>query len=58
MAIEQTLSIIKPDATKRNLIGKIISYLENGGLKVVGQKMINLSIDQAEEFYNGFQLYL
>ncbi|NRB10910.1 MAG: nucleoside-diphosphate kinase [Rickettsiaceae bacterium] len=51
MAIEQTLSIIKPDATERNMIGKIISYLESGGLKVVAQKMKVLSIDEAEEFY-------
>lgn len=52
MALEYTLSIIKPDATERNLIGKINSYLENAGLKIVAQKMITLSKSQAEEFYD------
>ncbi|MFK7973443.1 MAG: nucleoside-diphosphate kinase [Rickettsiaceae bacterium] len=51
MAIEYTFSIIKPDATKRNLIGKINSYLENAQLKIVAQKMINLTKEQAEQFY-------
>lgn len=51
MAIEYTLSIIKPDATERNLIGKIISYLENAGLELVAQKMIKLTKEQAEDFY-------
>jgi nucleoside-diphosphate kinase len=51
MTLEYTLSIIKPDATERNLIGKINSYLENAGLKIVAQKMIILSKSQAEEFY-------
>ncbi|RTK93982.1 MAG: nucleoside-diphosphate kinase [Rickettsiales bacterium] len=51
MTVEYTFSIIKPDATKRNLIGKINSYLENAGLKIVAQKMIILKKDQAEEFY-------
>lgn len=51
MTIEYTLSIIKPDATRRNLIGKINSLLEAGGLKIVGQKMTQLSEVQAKEFY-------
>lgn len=51
MAIEYTFSIIKPDATKRNLIGKINSYIESAGLKIVGQKIMILSKNQAEEFY-------
>ena len=49
--MEQTLSIIKPDATKRNLIGKILSKFEDSGLKIVAQKKINLTILQAQEFY-------
>ena len=52
MTIEYTFSIIKPDATKRNLIGKINSYLENANLKIVAQKMIILKKEQAEEFYS------
>ena len=51
MSIEYTFSIIKPDATKRNLIGKINSYLEIAGLKIVAQKMIHLSEYQARQFY-------
>lgn len=51
MATEYTLSIIKPDATKRNLIGKITAQLESAGLKIVAQKMLILSLDQAKEFY-------
>ena len=51
MPIENTLSIIKPDATKRNLIGKILSKFEDAGLKIVAQKKINLTILQAQEFY-------
>lgn len=51
MANEQTLSIIKPDATKRNLTGKIISMFEEGGLRVVAQKRLWLSQQQAERFY-------
>ncbi|MCC2646776.1 MAG: ndk [Rickettsiaceae bacterium] len=51
MAIEYTLSIIKPDAVKRNLTGNINSYLEKGGLKIVAQKMIRLTKEQAESFY-------
>ena len=51
MTQERTLSIIKPDATKRNLIGKIITKLEDGGLKIVAQKKIHLTQAMAEEFY-------
>lgn len=51
MVQEYTFSMIKPDATKRNLIGKINSYLENGGLKIVAQRMTILTKTQAEQFY-------
>ncbi|MCC8483801.1 MAG: nucleoside-diphosphate kinase [Rickettsia endosymbiont of Labidopullus appendiculatus] len=51
MTQEYTFSMIKPDATKRNLIGKINSYLENNGLKIVAQKMTILTRNQAEIFY-------
>ena len=51
MSIQRTLSIIKPDATRRNIIGKIISKLEVSGLKVIAQKKIQLTKTQAKEFY-------
>ena len=51
MNIQQTLSIIKPDATKRNIIGKILSKLESSGLKIIAQKKIQLTEHQAKEFY-------
>ncbi|MGF1629562.1 MAG: nucleoside-diphosphate kinase [Kiloniellaceae bacterium] len=51
MAIERTFSIIKPDATKRNITGKIIDRLEQAGLRVVASKRIHMSRDQAEGFY-------
>ncbi|MDO9637472.1 MAG: nucleoside-diphosphate kinase [Pseudotabrizicola sp.] len=51
MAIERTLSIIKPDATRRNLTGKIIAKFEEAGLRVVASKRIHLSATQAGEFY-------
>ncbi|GIX17884.1 MAG: nucleoside diphosphate kinase [Rhodothalassiaceae bacterium] len=51
MAIERTLSIIKPDATRRNITGEIIAMLEKAGLRVVAQKRIRLTREQAEEFY-------
>jgi len=51
MATERTLSIIKPDATKRNVTGKIIDKFETAGLRVVAQKRIQLSEQQAGEFY-------
>jgi nucleoside-diphosphate kinase len=51
MAIERTFSIIKPDATRRNITGKIIDKLESAGLKVVAQKRIHMTRKQAEGFY-------
>jgi nucleoside-diphosphate kinase len=51
MAIEQTFSILKPDATRRNLTGKINSYFEANGLKIVAQRRIQMSKAQAEQFY-------
>ncbi|HEX9809961.1 MAG TPA: nucleoside-diphosphate kinase [Alphaproteobacteria bacterium] len=51
MAIERTLSILKPDATRRNLTGEINARLEKAGLRVVAQKRIRLSREQAERFY-------
>ncbi|MEP0519188.1 MAG: nucleoside-diphosphate kinase [Hyphomicrobiales bacterium] len=51
MAIERTFSIIKPDATKRNLTGKIIAKFEDAGLRVVASKRIHMSQAQAEGFY-------
>ena len=51
MAIERTLSIVKPDAVEKNVIGKILSRFENAGLKPVAIKMLRLSRQQAEGFY-------
>ena len=51
MATERTLSIIKPDATKRNLTGKINQKFEDAGLRIVAQKRIHLSPAQAGKFY-------
>lgn len=51
MALQRTLSIIKPDATRRNLTGKIVAKLEENGLRVVAQKRIRLTQDQARAFY-------
>ena len=51
MAIERTLSIIKPDATRRNLTGKINARFEDRGLRVVAQRRLQLSRGQAEQFY-------
>jgi nucleoside-diphosphate kinase len=51
MAVERTLSIIKPDATRRNITGKIIDRLESAGLRVIAQKRIQMSREQAEGFY-------
>src|SRR5438874_6316161 len=51
MAVERTLSIIKPDATRRNLTGQIIARFEKSGLRVVAQKRLLLSRAQAEAFY-------
>ena len=52
MSIERTLSIIKPDATKRNITGKIISCFEESGLNIIAQKKILLTKEQAEGFYS------
>jgi len=51
MAIERTLSIIKPDAVAKNVIGAIYSRFENNGLKIVAAKMAQLSREEAEAFY-------
>ncbi len=51
MAKQRTFSIIKPDATERNLTGKIISKFEENGLRVVAQKRLRMSRLQAREFY-------
>ena len=51
MAIERTFSIVKPDAVAKNAIGKVVALLEAGGLRVVAQKMVRLTPEQAAEFY-------
>jgi len=51
MAAERTLSIIKPDATRRNLTGQINARLEKAGLRIVAQRRIRLTREQAEAFY-------
>ena len=51
MATQRTFSIIKPDATRRNLTGAINAKLEAAGLRIVAQKRIHLSLAQAQEFY-------
>ena len=51
MSIEKTLSIIKPDATKRNLTGLINAKFENAGLKIIAQKRLHLTRSMAEKFY-------
>ncbi len=51
MELERTFSIIKPDATKRNLVGAICKKIEDSGLRIIAQKRIHLTRDQAEEFY-------
>ena len=50
--MQKTFSIIKPDATKRNITGSINKIIESSGLKIVAQKRIRLSLDQAKEFYS------
>jgi nucleoside-diphosphate kinase len=52
MAQERTLSIIKPDATRRNLTGQIVARFEKAGLRVIAQKRILLTTAMAEAFYN------
>jgi nucleoside-diphosphate kinase len=51
MAVQRTFSIIKPDATRRNLTGKVNALLEEGGLRIVAQKRIHMTRAQAEAFY-------
>ena len=51
MALERTFSIVKPDATKRNLTGAICAMLEQGGLRIIAQKRIQLTLAQAQTFY-------
>lgn len=51
MTVERTLSIIKPDAVSKNVIGQVITRFENAGLKVVAAKMVQLTPQQAEGFY-------
>lgn len=51
MAVERTLSIIKPDATRRNITGPIVARLEEAGLRIVAQKRLHLTLDQARRFY-------
>lgn len=52
MKTERTLSIIKPDAVNKNVIGAILSRFESAGLKIIAAKMIHLTRDQAESFYD------
>ena len=51
MAVQRTFSIIKPDATRRNITGKIIARFEEAGLRVVASKRIHMTREQAEGFY-------
>jgi nucleoside-diphosphate kinase len=51
MALERTFSIVKPDATRRNLTGAVVAKLEEGGLRVVASKRIQMTQAQAEGFY-------
>jgi nucleoside-diphosphate kinase len=51
MALERTLSIIKPDATKKNIIGKIFSRFEDAGLKIIATELKHLSKKDAQQFY-------
>jgi nucleoside-diphosphate kinase len=52
MAIERTFSILKPDATEHNLTGAINALIENAGLRIVAQKRVRISREQAEKFYS------
>ena len=51
MAVERTFSIVKPDAVRRDLIGKIYARFESGGLQIIASRMIQLTRVQAQEFY-------
>ena len=52
MAVEQTLSIIKPDGVQKNLIGEIYSRFESAGLEIVAARMLHLTMEQAQGFYD------
>ena len=52
MAVERTFSILKPDATERNLTGAINAIIEKAGLRIVAQKRVRISREQAEKFYS------
>jgi nucleoside-diphosphate kinase len=51
MAVERTLSIVKPDGVAKNLIGEVYRRFEKAGLRIIGAKMLRLRVDQAEGFY-------
>lgn len=51
MAVQRTFSIIKPDATKRNLTGKVNAMIEDAGLRIIGQRRVQLTDAQAKKFY-------
>lgn len=51
MALEYTLSIIKPDAVSKNLIGSVVTKIESNGFKIIGQKLLHMSYKQAARFY-------
>lgn len=51
MAVQRTFSIIKPDATKRNLTGKVNAMIEEAGLRIVGQRRVHMTEAQAKRFY-------
>ena len=56
--MDRTFSIIKPDATKRNLTGSINSVIENNGLRIIAQKRIKLTNEQAKKFYFFFCIFI
>ena len=58
MAVERTLSIIKPDATRRNLTGAIVDRFEKAGLRVIAARRIRLSQAQAEAFYGSLVAFM
>ena len=51
MALERTFSILKPDATKRNITGAVNAIIEKGGLRIIAQKRVRITREQAETFY-------
>ena len=52
MALERTLTIIKPDAVAKNVIGNILAQIEKSGLRIIAAKMVHLPVDDAEELYS------